>query len=295
MVSIIVPSFNTREVLLRTLGLLRAALIDALAEVIVVDNASADGSADAVASHFPDVQVIRNQVNRGFAGAVNQGLAEAGGKYWLLLNSDTEVPPGFLEALVRYVEARPEVAVVAPRLLNSDGTDQGTARTFPTPAAFFFGRKSPLTKLWPSNPLSARYLIGRQRTGLEPFEVDTVSGACMLVRAAAARQIGLLDEQFFIYWEDADWCRRFKAARWKVVCVPGVTITHHEGLSGSGYRTRLIVHFHRSVYRYFCKHHARGRKWLEVPAAVALTIRAAVLVAIQPIRVARRQRVPQQQ
>src|ERR1700730_11640423 len=163
-VSIIVPSFNTRQVLLRTLIAVRAALVDTTAEVIVVDNASADGSAEAVADLFPEVRVIRNQVNRGFAGAVNQGLAEAAGAYWLLLNSDTEVLPGFLEALIRYVVAHPKVAVAAPRLLNSDGTDQGTARSFPTPAAFFFGRKSPLTRLWPDNPWSAPYFVGRHPT-----------------------------------------------------------------------------------------------------------------------------------
>jgi radical SAM protein with 4Fe4S-binding SPASM domain len=141
-----------------------------------------------------------------------------------------------------------------------------------------FGRKSLATRLWPGNPLSSRYLVGRNHQDAAPFDVDSVSGACLLVRAEAVRQVGLLDERFFIYWEDTDWCRRFRQAGWRVSCIPSASVIHHEGVSSGPYRKTLIIEFHRSVYRYFCKHHARGRPWLAFLAGVALTARATGLL-----------------
>jgi GT2 family glycosyltransferase len=280
-VSIIVPSFNTRDVLLRALRSVTALDHGVLREIIVVDNGSVDGSADAVAAQRPDVRLIRNPTNRGFAVAANQGLRAAEGSYYLLLNSDTDVSSPFLGALVTYLENHRDVAVVAPRLIYPDGRDQGTARRFPTAWAFLFGRRSPLTRLWPSNPFSARYLVGRRHAGGAPFEVDSVSGACMLVRPAAIRDVGLLDEGFFMYWEDVDWCRRFRDSGWRVCCLPQVSVVHHEGLS-SGARVRLTIEFHRSVFRYICKHHGR-QHWVIPFAAAALTLRAACLLLVRAI------------
>jgi len=283
-VSVVIPSFNTREVLLRALASFQQTVDGFPSEVIVVDNGSGDGSADAVAEKFPGVKLIRNAGNRGFARAVNQGLRAARGSYYLLLNSDTEMAGPFLGTLVRYLEAHPDVAVAAPRLLNSDGSDQGTARTFPTWSAYLFGRRSPLTRLWPQNPFSSRYLVGRHRQDPGSFDVDIVSAACMLVRAEAVRQIGLLDEGFFMYWEDEDWCRRFRRAGWRVCCVPSVSVVHHEGASSRLLRRRLIVEMHRGAYRYFQKHHARGRWWLAALVALALIVRAAALLAGDVVR-----------
>ncbi len=282
-VSVVIPSFNTREVLLRALASFQQTVDGVASEVIVVDNGSSDGSADAVAEKFPEVKLIRNVGNRGFACAVNQGLRAARGSYYLLLNSDTEMGAPFLGTLIRHLEAHADVAVAAPRLLNGDGSDQGTARTFPTWSAYLFGRRSPLSRLWPQNPFSSRYLVGRHRRDTVPFDVDIVSAACMLVRAEAVGQIGLLDEGFFMYWEDEDWCRRFRRAGWRVCCVPSVSVVHHEGASSQLLRRRLIVEMHRGAYRYFQKHHARGRWWLAPPVAVALIVRAAALLAVDVV------------
>jgi GT2 family glycosyltransferase len=199
----------------------------------------------------------------------------------LLLNSDAEVLTGAIDALVEFLDRTPGAGVSAPLLLNSDLTDQGTARAFPSPANVLFGRKSPLTRLFPSNRWSRRYLVGRTHHGLEPFRVDWVSGACMMVRRAAFERAGLLDERFFMYWEDADWCRRIGREGFGVYCVPRAPVIHHEGGSSGRRPAHLVWAFHRSVYRYYTKHDA-PQAWnpLRVVAAVGLATRALSIVAL---------------
>jgi len=219
--------------------------------------------------------------NLGFARANNRALAVARGRHVLLLNSDAEVLPGALDSLVTFLDANPRVGVAAPRLLNSDLSDQGTARAFPTPAAAVFGRKSWLTRSFPHNRWSTRYLTGRTCTDQKPFRVDWVSGACMMVRREAIDRVGSLDEGFFMYWEDADWCRRINAAGYDVMCLPAARVIHHEGGSSRGQPARLVWAFHRSVYHYYAKHDA-PQPWnpLRALAVAGLTGRAAWIVAM---------------
>ena len=157
---------------------------------------------------YPHVRVIEMGSNTGFARANNRAIAAASGRFVFLLNPDTVPEAGSIDRLVDFLDRTPAAAVAAPRLLNPDLTDQGTARSFPTASAAVFGRRSALSKLFPRNPWSQRYLVGRSVGGSEPFTVDWVSGAAMMVRRSVIDRIGGLDEGFFMHWEDADWCRR---------------------------------------------------------------------------------------
>lgn len=292
--AIIIVNYNTRDLLDQCLRSVYGSSSRIGFGVIVVDNGSTDGSGQVVRQRYAGTRLLECGRNLGFARANNLGIRHADSRYVLLLNSDTEMSPDGLDHMVQFLDACPKAAVVGPRLLNTDLTDQGVARAFPTPMAVLFGRKTLLTRLWPDNPFSKRYLIGRHYTGADPFEVDSVSGACLMARRAAIEEIGLLDERFFMYWEDIDWCYRFKMAGWKVYCVPRARVIHHEGQSSKRQSSRLTAEFHRSVYRYYCKHHAPSAyhpmRWL---ALAGLSARAALLIGanLARSRVAARQSV----
>ncbi len=282
--SIVIVSFNTRVLLARCLEAVYAADVSSL-EVMVVDNASRDDSAQMVREHFPSAHVIQNETNRGFAAATNQGLRLARGRYALLLNSDTKVPQDAFTRMMAFVDQHPMVGVLGPQLLNSDGTLQRTAKRFPGPASALFGRKSILTCWFPNNPFSRAYLLELDETRREPFEADCISGACLLVRREVLEQVGLLDEQFFMYWEDNDWCYRIKAAGWQIYALPTVQVVHYEGQSSRERPARRIIAFHASVYRYVCKHVVRS--WWDPRRVLilgALVIRAAMVATWHEIR-----------
>ncbi len=278
-VSVVLVSYNSSGFVGECLASLTEGLRDHTHEAILVDNASRDGSAEHVRQAFPWVRVIESGENAGFARANNLGLAQSRGRVLLLLNCDTVVAPGALDVLVRFLDANPRAGVAAPRLLNPDLSDQATARSFPTAAAALFGRRSALTRIFPRNRWSRRYLSGRDRQTPEPFEVDWVSGACLMLRRQVLEDVGGLDEGFYLYWEDADWCRRVKAAGYRVYCVPEARVVHQEGRSRRGWPPAQVWIFHKSVFRYYAKHHARG--WwnpLRPPVAAALAARAALLI-----------------
>lgn len=249
-------------------------------EVIVVDNDSPDDTVRVVATAHPDATIIEMGGNTGFATAVNAGVARASGRHVLLLNPDAEVHPGALDAMVRCADGDPAIGVVAPRLLNADGTDQGTARAFPTPAAALFGRRSPLTRLFPRNRWSSRFLVGLQRSDDEPFDVDWVSGACLLSPRGLFEELGGLDEGFFMHFEDADWCRRVGDVGRRVRVLPAATVLHHEGGCRQGWPPSQVRAFHRGAYRYWSKHHVRGAvNPLRLVAASLLAARALAVMS----------------
>ncbi|MBI4493200.1 MAG: glycosyltransferase family 2 protein [Chloroflexi bacterium] len=228
---------------------------EACLEVIVVDNGSTDGSGELVRAAFPQVRLVANTHNRGFAAGVNQGLALARGRYLLLLNSDARLEPGSLAALVACLDNHPRVAVVGPRLLNPDGTSQSSRRRFPTLATAFL-ESTVLQRLWPAHPLLRRYYV-LDRSDEETQAVDWLVGACLLVRQAAVEQVGPMDERFFMYSEELDWCRRFKAAGWEVVYVPRARVVHECGKSSERDVLARHIHFNESKCRYVGKHHGR--------------------------------------
>lgn len=283
-VSVLVVTFNSMAYIEDCLGALPAALAAHSYEVIVVDNASCDGTPALVRAGFPHGVVLANTTNRGFARANNQGIAMARGRQVLLLNPDTRAAPGSLDRLVRLLDRDPVAGVVAPGLRNPDGSDQRTSRAFPTPAAAVFGRRSPLTRWFPGNRWSRRYLPAATGRGSAPYHVDWVSGACLMVPRRVLDTVGGLDPDFFLYWEDADWCRRIKAAGWSVVCDPVAVVVHDEGVQRARPARQQWL-FHRSAYRYYAKHHLGGSAGAaRVAVAAGLYSRAVALIAGTALR-----------
>jgi GT2 family glycosyltransferase len=255
-VSACIVSWNVREDLLACLESLRAGVGDLRAEVIVVDNASTDGSVEAARQRYPHVKLIPNEVNRGFAAGSNQALAAASGQFLLLLNPDTLVPPGALAELHRFACRHPEAGIIGPKLVNPDGSLQPSCRRFPRPKAALF-RHTFLGRLFPRNRWSAEYVMA-DWDHTEPREVDWVSGACMLIRREVYEAIGPLDEGFFWGSEDVDYCFRAHRAGHKVLYAPTPAIVHRIGASTNQVPIRTFVNFHRSMNRLYRKHFARN-------------------------------------
>lgn len=278
--SVLVVTYNSREFIDACLSAVERTVRRCSVEVIVVDNASSDDTAAHLRGRWPSVTTIDMGRNAGFAVANNRAFAASTGRHVVLLNGDAVVEPGALDGLVEFLDEHPEAGVAAPKLCNLDGTDQGTARAFPTPAAAVWGRRSPLTRAFPRSRWARRYLVGRDRAGDDAFRVDWVSGACLMVPRRVVQRVGGLDESFFMHWEDADWCRRITAAGHEVWCVPTLRVVHEEGGSRRGWPVSQVRHFHRGAYRYYCKHHLRGpRVVLRPVAATALAVRAALVMA----------------
>lgn len=241
----------------------------------MVDNHSADDSTAIVRSEFSDVRLIENSENLGFSKANNQGIREANGRYILLLNSDTIVRPGALQAMTGFMDAHPEAGGVTCRLLNADGTVQPCVGKQNGPVFLFF-RLSRLGRLLGGDRTRRfvqRYLgffVGSAaRSYLDPYnttdaavEVETVSGACVMLRREAVNQVGLLDEAFFMYCEDIDYCLRLREAGWKLYYVPGGEIVHLGGRSSGGRMRNFSVHSFRSLFYYYRKHFSRWTQLL---------------------------------
>lgn len=266
--SIVIVNWNVRELLRRCLeSILRsdglsvagvagphsAARSRWTAEVIVVDNASADGSAAMLAQDFPAVQAIANPDNRGFTRANNQGLAASRGRYVLFLNPDTEMAPAALGHMLAYAEAQPRAGIVGPQLRYGDGSMQSSRRRFPTLATFFL-ESTVVQRWWPRNRVLSRYYV-LDRPDDATSQVDWVVGACMLVRRAVLDQIGGFDEGFFMYSEELDLCRRAVDAGWQVIYLPAAVVTHHEGKSSEQVVAARHIRFHSSRVRYVQKYH----------------------------------------
>ena len=224
-------------------------------EVFLVDNGSTDGSQAVAAKAFPTITLVQNADNRGFASAINQGLHLARGELALILNPDVALLPTAIPRLVAFMVEHAQAAVVGPKLLNPDGSVQGSARRDPSPWTGLFGRSALLTRLFPGNPISRRELPGLASHGDEPLGVDWVSGACFLVRRKAYEEIGLMDERFFLFWEDADWCLRFRRAGWRVYYLRTAVARHRVGVSRARRPIRSVLDFHRSAYYFYRKHH----------------------------------------
>lgn len=255
-ISVIVVSWNTRELLERCLASAYAsASASVRLEVIVADNASEDGSPEMVASRFPAALLLANSQNTGFAAANNQAIRRATGDYLLLLNPDTEVIGAAIPEMVRFAEQHPEVAVLGPQLLNADGSVQSSRRRFPTAATAFL--ESTVLQRWAPNHTALRRYYVLDQPDDEIQEVDWLVGACLLIRAKAVQQVGLMDEGYFMYSEELDWCRRSAAAGWKTVYLPSARVVHYGGQSSDQDLFSRHTRFQHSKCRYFEKYHGR--------------------------------------
>jgi GT2 family glycosyltransferase len=263
---IVIVNWNTCDLLRRCLASVYASRGVSF-EVVVVDNASPDGSAEMVRTEFPQATLIANKENAGYPRANNQGLEALGfgveeatpPDYALLLNPDTVLPPDGLAEMVAFMEAQPDAGAAGPRLYLEDGSlDLACRRTFPTPDVAiprFLG----LAKAFPNSRRFARYNL----TFLDEYEtaeVDSVVGAFMLVRGKAIAQVGLLDEQFFMYGEDLDWARRLKAGGWKVYYYPKVEVLHVKR-AASRQSPRAQFEFYRAMLLFYRKYDRANTPW----------------------------------
>jgi N-acetylglucosaminyl-diphospho-decaprenol L-rhamnosyltransferase len=260
--SVLIVSWNVKVLLAACLRSLLASLEQdrtLSAEVIVVDGASRDGSAEMVRAAFPQVSLLALDENIGFTRGNNIAIRASRGHYLLLLNPDTEIVADALRVMIAYMDAHPEVGVLGPKLLNPDGSVQSSRRRFPTLATAFF-ESTVLQQWFPDNPILHRYYVVDCSDDQEQ-EVDWVTGACFLVRREAADMVGLLDEAFFMYSEELDWQCRIKKVGWKVIYLPSAQVIHHEGQSSAQVAPARHIYFQSSKVRFFRKHY--GRFWGE--------------------------------
>lgn len=251
---IVIVNYNSHGSLHQCLKSLELSIRDIGSRIIVIDNASKE-DVSSVTTLFSSIEVIKNKVNIGFASAVNQGIQKSTAPYLVVLNPDTIIQEGFFKKALEFMELNPDVGIIGPKIMNSDGSIQGSARTFPTPLTAIFGRTSLLTRVFPRNPISRKNVLTADAvSSLEAISVDWVSGACMIVRRDAIEISGLLDERFFMYWEDADWSMRMRDNGWKVMYYPAISITHHVGKSSKERFLRSTLDFHWSAYKLYRKY-----------------------------------------
>jgi GT2 family glycosyltransferase len=270
LLSIIIVNWNTSDLLAACLASIHQHLT-VPNEVIVVDNGSEDDSVRMTKDRFPSAQVIPQRRNLGFSRANNIGLAAANGTYLLLLNPDTKVRPGALEALLRFYDRHPQAGIVGPTLLYPNGEQQASVAPFPTLWVEFL-RQTGLHRLVPTRAFSASR---QDRTQ----EVETVTGAALCIRRSCFEQIGGLDERIFLFYEDADWCKRAHDAGWQVWFVKSPGIVHVKAASSARFaRRRTLLDSQRSAVYYFSKHRGdravRGLRWVTLCGALVRLTRA---------------------
>lgn len=253
MMDVIIVNYKSTQQLLRCLESFSGETTQTPVKVIVYDN-TANNGISFIKSKFPEVTICHDGRNLGFAAAANKALVESDAPFVTLLNPDTVVQNDFFKTALSYMENHRDVGITGPAILNPDGSIQGSARSFPNPLTGLFGRGSLLTKLYPKNRISRANILTDRCDGKSPIEVDWVSGACMVVRRKAIDQVGPLDERFFLYWEDADWCMRMHQNGWKVTYFPVPRVVHYVGASSSQRVFRSILDFHVSAYKLFCKY-----------------------------------------
>lgn len=226
-------------------------------EIVITDNASTDGTVEMLRLEFPDVQIILNEKNLGYTAPMNQALRRGQGRYLLQLNPDTVVLPGALDRLVHYLDNHPEAGICGPKVLNPDGSLQKPCRRGDSRPWAVISYFSGLARLFPKSRLFGEYLMSYMDEE-ETHRVAGVSGSCMLIRRAVVEQIGYLDELFFAYQEDADFCYRARQAGWLVMYYPKAQIIHYGGQGGSRVEPyRSIYQWHRSYFLYYQKTFAR--------------------------------------
>lgn len=246
--TLVIPTLNSRDSLLRCLeAALSSRNIDE-PEIFVIDNGGRDGSSDAVRASFPTVRVIRNETNQGFAKAVNQGIRESRGRLVCLLNDDAVLEPDTLRRLADELDREPQVGIMGPQLVHADGSLQNSIDNFPGLADQFLN-KSLLRALFPR-----RYPSKRQAYEA-PVEVESIIGACMVIRRELVEKIGGLDERYFVFLEETDYCLRAREAGFRTVFFPGAKVRHDQGMTGTkraAHRTK--VEYWRSMMAFLKRH-----------------------------------------
>jgi GT2 family glycosyltransferase len=276
-IDIIIVNYNSSDYLIECLKTVFDSTEDILFNVFVQDNNSYD-DVGRVCTNFPTVQLTRNTYNIGFSAAINKALKQSCSPFIVILNPDTLVSHGFFKSILQYMNEHPDIGILGPKILNTDRSVQGSARAFPTTITGFFGRSSPISRWFPNNILTRKNILTKKNGGVSPVEVDWVSGACMVVRRESVEDVGLMDERFFMYWEDVDWCRRMWQKGWKVVYYPASSIIHHVGGSSNKSLIRSRLYFHKSCYEYFVKYPLWPTNVTKAVFSVGLSIRFIILL-----------------
>lgn len=251
-IDLIIVNYNSTDYAIQCIDSIYKSALGYKLHIIVVDNASNDNPIRIIKKH-PNVDLIYNRENFGFSTAVNIGIEKTSSETLILLNPDTIVSDRFFGKIVSYLNENQDVAIVGPKIFESNGNVQGSARRFPNALSSIFGRKSPVTKIFPNNPVTKREFVCFNHNNDSPIEVDWVSGACMVARKTALKSVGCFDEKYFLYWEDADLCKRLNNAGWRIIYFPQAEIYHHTGTSSNTAPIASILHFHKSCYLLFNK------------------------------------------
>ncbi|HIJ79560.1 MAG: glycosyltransferase family 2 protein [Desulfobulbaceae bacterium] len=255
--SIVIVNWNTRKLLLDCLASIHETIKEISYEIFLVDNASSDGSVAAVRSEYPEVKIIENVKNLGFAAANNKALRHMNGQYALLLNTDTVLTDGAIEKIHNYMVNHQDVAMACGQLLNEDGSKQNSVANFPSILSLLVNEtllRLLLPKRFPSKIMEYK----------NPIEVDSCIGACLMVRKKAMEMVGLLDERYFFFMEETDWALAMKKAGWRSCFVPDAKIYHLQGQS-AGHNVKARIMFYRSRYSYF-------RKWFPNFSAILAAV-----------------------
>jgi N-acetylglucosaminyl-diphospho-decaprenol L-rhamnosyltransferase len=277
--AVVVVNHNSGDFLPRCVASVYGAAGDLALEIVVVDNASRDGSVQRVVAEHPAVRIMENPVNRGFAAAANQGIRETAAPFALLLNPDAEITGGTLAALLKVAGERPRAGAIGLLVRNPDGTVQPSARRVPglleSMGHAFLG------PVLPNNPFSRSYTMAGWDRSTER-EVEWISGSAMLLRREAVEEVGGFDEGYFMYVEDVDLCTRMRRVGWTVLFSPEVEVVHEVGVSSRHMPKRMATEHSRSIYRYFDRHVARGPLILLKPLVrLALWLRARLATRVR--------------
>jgi len=292
-VSIVIVHWRTPELLIRCLDAVKLDSNASSFEILVVDNASGEASLALLKERFPYVNILANDENVGFSRACNQAIPRTTGQFVLLLNPDTEVQRDAISELLAFMRADEDCGACGPKVLNPDGSLQlACRRSFPSPKAAFF-RLTYLSKLFPRSKLLSQYNLtyaSPDRT----LEVDALSGCCMMVRRSAINQVGLLDEDIFMFGEDIDWCWRIKQANWKIFYVPKAIVYHLHGAASRLRPVAATIDLHKGMEVFYRKHLAQ-KYWAPFNALVyaAIWIRALCFVLINLVRARLLKRLPE--
>ena len=280
--SVIIPTYNARELLANCLRSIYQNSPSEPYEVIVVDDASADGTSEMVRAHFPEVRLLRNDVNRHYAWSNNRALAQARGQYVYLLNNDTIVLAQAIDGMLAFLREHPDAGAVGSKLLNGDGTVQWSVKSLPNPGSALFGARSILTLMFPNNRQSRKHLLHLGRKLDQPFIAGYVSSASIMIPRKVVEEVGELDWRLS-YHVDADYCKRIADAGYSCYYLPSATVIHFDHKGGTMVslrrRFRSLIEFHLGSYIFY-RTHIQQSPWTPMQIIVIVGIFSRFLLSL---------------
>ena len=284
LIDVLVVNYNSTPFLHQCLASLAGQDSAGRLRVLVRDNASKDRAEEV--RGMPRVELIQGKENIGYSRGINSLAHLGNAPYLLLLNPDCVLQPDFCDLALAYMEASPQVGGLGPLILDPEGSVQGSARKFPSVLTGLFGRSSLLSRLLPGNAATRREVLTETGPPRKPMTCDWISGACLLVRREAFEQAGGMDEDYFLFWEDADLCARLNKCGWQVVYYPRPTVEHQVGGSRRSNMLRSIWHFHRSAFLWLTKHGTPAQRALLPLWGLLLGLRLATVITVHTVRIA---------